>query len=54
MWVLCLRYVYWSRLSCIIIKKILDYVERFDATTCDMVLNVVSSILKIMVLNYLD
>ena len=31
--------------------RILDYVERFDATTCDMVLNVMSSILKIMVLN---
>ena len=40
-------------ISHVIFKKILAYAERFGATTCDMVINVVSSILKIMVLNYL-
>ena len=33
------------------LKRILDYIECFGATTCAMVLNVMSSILKIMVLN---
>ena len=33
------------------LKRILDYIECFSATTCDTVLNVMSNILKIMVLN---